>query len=66
MRINATELAWLGYERAEIIGRKLFDLLTHPSQEVFRKNFPILKERGELRDVEIELVRKDGTVLTCW
>jgi PAS domain S-box-containing protein len=63
-RINDTELEWLGYTRDELVGKmKWPDLLTSASQQAFRKDFPRFMERGIVRDFEIELVRKDGTVL---
>jgi PAS domain S-box-containing protein len=62
--INDTELAWLGYRREEIIGKKKFvDLLTPDSRQIFAHNFPRFKERGRVQDLEMELMRKDGTIL---
>ncbi|MEW6245988.1 MAG: PAS domain S-box protein [Nitrospirota bacterium] len=62
--INDMELAWLGYTREEVIGKKTFsDFLTPESLERFRLNFPAFKERGWVRDLEFELIRKDGTIL---
>ncbi|MFA7405998.1 MAG: histidine kinase dimerization/phospho-acceptor domain-containing protein, partial [Pelobacteraceae bacterium] len=64
IRINDTELNWLGYQRNEIIGRKRFtDLVTSRSEEVFRKNFPLFKEQGWVKDLEFEMIRKDGSIL---
>lgn len=62
LRINATELSWLGYTRDQLIGKKRFcDLMTPASVEVFKKVFAQLKERGAVNDIEYELVRSDGT-----
>jgi PAS domain S-box-containing protein len=62
VRINDTELAWLGYSRNEVIGRmKLRDLLTPASLETFKQTFPRFKAEGAVHDVEFEFVRKDGT-----
>ncbi len=62
VQINDTELQWLGYARAEMIGRMNFaDLLTPASLELFRSNYPGFKARGFVHDLEYELVRKDGT-----
>jgi len=67
VQINDTELGWLGYERDEVVGKiKLADILTAGSQEGFKHNFAVLKARGRLEDVELELVRKDGSVLAVW
>ncbi|MBW4619084.1 MAG: PAS domain S-box protein [Cyanosarcina radialis HA8281-LM2] len=64
IRINDTELDWLGYSRDEVIGRKkLVDLLTPESLQVFEENFPAFLERGWARDLEFQLVRQDGTIL---
>ena len=62
VRINDTELSWLGYSRDEIIGKKKFsDVITPDSLEVFKSEFAGFKERGFVKDLEFELVRKDGT-----
>ena len=64
VRMNDTELSWLGYSRDEIIGRKNFgDLITTESQKIFQQNFPGFKERGWVSDLEFDMVRKDGTIL---
>jgi len=64
IRINDTELQWLGYSREDVIGRKkLADLLTTKSLKIFEQSFPRLKERGWVRDLEFEMIRKDGTIL---
>lgn len=61
---NATELAWLGYQRDEVIGKmKYTDLLLPDSMTRFEEHFPRFKEQGWVRDMELEMVRKDGTVL---
>ncbi len=62
--INQTELNWLGYTREEIIGIKSFhDLITAPSQRVFAETYPLLKEQGWVKDLEFDMIRKDGTLL---
>jgi PAS domain S-box-containing protein len=64
LRINDTELKWLGYSREEIVGKKkLIDLLTIEGRNGFSREFPLFKKRGYAQNIEIELVRKDGTVL---
>ena len=62
VRINDTELNWLGYSRDEVIGKMRFsDILTKESSKTFRENFPGFKERGWVKDLDYELIRKDGT-----
>jgi len=64
VRINDTELKWLGYTRDEVIGRKKFsDFLTPQSLRNFEEIFPQFIAQGSIRDVEYEIVRKDGTRL---
>jgi PAS domain S-box-containing protein len=64
VRMNDTELSWLGYTRDEVIGRlHLSDLLPPERQEEFDREFALFKERGFIKDAELELVRKDGSRL---
>ncbi|MES2692735.1 MAG: ATP-binding protein [Verrucomicrobiota bacterium] len=61
--INDTELTWLGYTREEMIGKMaMTDLLTPAAQENFRAGLAQLKAGQEVRDLEVELRRKDGSV----
>lgn len=62
--INDTELQWLGYQRHEIVGRKRFtDIVTPRSVQLFRESFPLFKAQGWIKDLEFEMLRKDGTIL---
>ena len=62
VRINDTELSWLGYQRHEIIGVKRFsDLVTAEDAELFRADFPRFLEQGRICDLEYQMVRKDGS-----
>jgi PAS domain S-box-containing protein len=64
VRINDTELAWLGCRRDEVVGKLRFvDVLTPASQRVFLDNFARFKQHGRINDLEFELVRKDGSLL---
>ena len=59
--INQTELNWLGYTRAELIGQPFANLFTPASLATFQANFPGFKQRGWVRDLEFELIRKDNS-----
>jgi PAS domain S-box-containing protein len=62
VRINDTELGWLGYARDEVVGRmRLQDLVPERYRGFFRHHFALLKEYGWQRDLEYEMRRKDGT-----
>jgi PAS domain S-box-containing protein len=64
VQINDTELSWLGYTRDEIMGKMNFAaVLTPKALRSFQESFPKFKAQGTIRDLEFELVRKDGTTL---
>jgi PAS domain S-box-containing protein len=65
VRINDTELAWLGYSRHEVEGRMAFpQVITPASREAFFKGFEKFKRAGAVVGLEYEMVRKDGS--TFW
>jgi PAS domain S-box-containing protein len=65
VRMNQTELNWLGYRREEIVGRlKAPDILTPESRDLFAENFARFKAEGMLRDLEADFLRKDGSILS--
>ncbi len=61
--INQTHLNWLSYSREEMIGRSILDFLTPQSKLVFQEAYPDFMHRGWVRDLELDLLRKDGSVL---
>ncbi|MBZ0316568.1 MAG: PAS domain S-box protein [Anaerolineae bacterium] len=62
VRINNTELQWLGYTEPEVVGKlKLADLLSPASRHTFYDNFPRFMAQGRISDLEVEMVRKDGS-----
>ena len=63
IRVNHTELNWLGYHREEIIGKKFTDLIAPESLSIFQENFPKFKQQGWIDNLEFHLIRKDGLVL---
>ncbi|HRQ75862.1 MAG TPA: ATP-binding protein [Phycisphaerales bacterium] len=61
-QINDTELKWLGYAHEEVLGKVHFtQVLTDAGRETFRVNYPVFKQKGEVNDLEFEMVRKDGS-----
>jgi PAS domain S-box-containing protein len=61
--INTTQLSWLGYSHDEVIGKlKITDLLTDESFLTFQEIFPHLQEQGWVKDLEYQMIRKDGTI----
>jgi PAS domain S-box-containing protein len=62
--MNRTELDWLGYKAEEVVGRmKLPDLLTDQGKRDFDQKLAVLKQRGEISNLEYDLIRKDGTTM---
>ncbi len=62
LRINDTELGWLGYSRAEFgEGRNIREFLTPASVVTFQQTFPRVLAEGGIDEVQIEFVRKDGS-----
>jgi PAS domain S-box-containing protein len=65
VRVNDTELRWLGYTRDELIGKmKITDLLAPGSVETIEEHFARLKSQVSIRDIALQLVRKDGSILS--
>jgi PAS domain S-box-containing protein len=62
--INRTALGWLGYERDELVGTHRFaELLTPASRRRFDAALPELEARGWVHDLELDVIRKDGSIL---
>jgi PAS domain S-box-containing protein len=65
VQINDTELKWLGYTRDQVIGKiKFTDLISPQSLEIFQQNFPAFKQRGWVNNLEFDMIRTDGTILS--
>jgi PAS domain S-box-containing protein len=65
VEVNRAWLDLLGYERGEVIGRWFGDFLTPASQPRFKQAFSQFKASGTLRGLELEMTRKDGTVIVA-
>jgi len=64
VKINNTELKWLGYSMDELIGKKRFsDLLIEEGIKKFREYFPVFIEQGFMHDLEFDMIKKDGSLL---
>jgi len=62
--INDTELNWLGYTRDEILHKKKFvDLISPESKHIFYHNFPLLKKQGSIKNIEIQVLHKNGSIM---
>lgn len=60
--MNQTELDWLGYTKEELIRKQRFtDLVTPVGVALFKERFPQFMRDGHIKDLEFELIRKDGS-----
>jgi PAS domain S-box-containing protein len=63
VRINQTELQWLGYQREEVVGKlSLGDILIAEEQAMFSTDFDQFVKDGFIRNKKNHYKRKDGTV----
>jgi PAS domain S-box-containing protein len=62
-RCNRKFSETLGYARRELVGRALFDFLEPSVLEEARRALASLDEKGQLRDVELRLRRRNGSQL---
>lgn len=64
LRMNRTELSWLGYSKAEVVGKMHYDQLLMPEErEAFIKRFLEFKAGGVVNDFRTTMRRRDGTTL---
>ncbi len=64
LRINDTELSWLGFKREDVVDRQnITALITPASLETFRQNFPGVWESGEIDGAEFDMLGHNGAVL---
>lgn len=59
--VNGTMLEWLGFERADVVGRKLPELMPVAGRMFYETHFsPLLRMQGFFHEVALDLVCKDG------
>ena len=65
IQINDTGLKWLDRTREEVVGKmRLTDLLTPVSGKTFLESYSRFKGCGQLRDLQLEIARADGAILS--
>lgn len=66
-RIVAVSQRWLerlGYTASEVVGRPATEFLDGPSrQRMLRQVWPVLLRTGEIRDIELRMVCRDGQLV---
>lgn len=65
VKINRTLLGWLGHTRAELVGRRRFSDLLPIGGQIFHETHlaPLLRMRGEINGIALDLRAADGTRL---
>jgi two-component system, cell cycle sensor histidine kinase and response regulator CckA len=64
VEVNQAWLDLMGYSREEVIGTSFEDYLAPGFKEVFRHRCQIVKERGEVRGAQFEMIQKNGSDIT--
>jgi len=62
IKVNQTELAWLGYTKKEMIGKYFTDFLTQDGQALFNKSYPPFLAQGHIENLDFDLICKDGSL----
>src|ERR1700712_986505 len=62
LKVNRTFLSWTGFERADLIGRRTFaDLLSGGGGIYHETHYaPMLRLRGRVQEIALDIVRADG------
>lgn len=64
VKINRTELNWLGYRAEELIGKRLYrDFITPETRQAFDAGFQQMLNREQAASAECALIKRDGTTL---
>jgi sigma-B regulation protein RsbU (phosphoserine phosphatase) len=64
VRVNATLCNWLGKTSADLVGKRLRDILNVAGSIFYETHFaPLLRMQGFFEEVALDLLKPDGTVL---
>lgn len=62
--VNKAWLNELGYSPAEVTGKWFGDFVHPDFIEHFKTQFSLFKKKGEIQDLEFDLIKKDGTPIS--
>jgi PAS domain S-box-containing protein len=65
LEVNRNWLDSLGYSEEEVIGKWFGSFMTEKSAAKIAERLPCFLERGEIRDADFEMVRRDGSTLVA-
>lgn len=63
LEVNQIWLNTMGYSREEVIGKCFLNFLAPDSSTYFKKNIPRFIAAGQIHGVELQMVKKDGTII---
>ena len=67
LRMNRTELTWLGFTRAELVGtRKFTDIVSTRGYGEYKRALASLSTGQDVAELETELARKDGSLFDAF
>jgi two-component system sensor histidine kinase UhpB len=67
LRMNRTELTWLGFTREELVGARRFaDLVSARGNGEYMRAFASFNTGQNIEELETELIRKDGSVFDAF
>jgi len=63
--VNRTLLGWLGYDRADLVGRRTFQSLLSTGGRIYYETHysPLLLMQDEISEIAVDLQRRDGSRL---
>jgi serine/threonine-protein kinase RsbW len=66
VKVNRTFCAWTGRTADQLIGTRLHDLLSVGGRVFFETHLaPLLRMQGAVREIALDVVRVDGSLLPC-
>ncbi|MFW3172044.1 SpoIIE family protein phosphatase [Geodermatophilus sp. CPCC 206100] len=66
VKVNRTFCAWVGRDARELLGTRFQELLGLGGQTFYETHLaPLLRMQGAVREVALDVVRSDGSLLPC-
>jgi PAS domain S-box-containing protein len=66
VKVNRTFCAWTGRSAEQLIGTRLHDLLSVGGRVFYETHLaPLLRMQGAVREIALDVVRVDGSLLPC-
>jgi serine/threonine-protein kinase RsbW len=66
VKVNRTFGAWTGHSTEQLLGARLQDLLSVGGQVFYETHVaPLLRMQGAVREIAVDIVRVDGSLLPC-